>query len=93
MNNNVLEFIHRRFSIDCNWVSGNCYYFTLILKDRFPGGIVYYDVINGHFVYLYNGKYYDWTGIVEPEGYLVEWDKFAEYDHMQKKRIVEDCLM
>lgn len=89
----VLGFIQHRFTKDCDWVSGNCYYFALILKDRFPGGIVYYDVIDGHFVYLYKGKYYDWTGIVEPEGCLVEWDKFAEYDHIQKNRIVEDCLM
>lgn len=93
MDSNVLEFIHRRFPVDCNWISGNCYYFALILKDRFPGGTVYYDVIDGHFVYLYNGRYYDWTGIIEPKGYLVEWDKFAEYDIIQKKRIVEDCLM
>lgn len=91
--NEVLEFIQRRFAKDCDWISGNCYYFSLILKDRFPEGAIYYDAIDGHFVYRHDDKYYDWTGTIQPSGYLVEWDKFAEYDHMQKERIVKDCLM
>ena len=57
----VLEFIYRRFPKDSDWVNGNCYYFSLILQDRFPGGEIYYDVIDGHFLYCYNGKYYDLT--------------------------------
>ena len=88
----VLEFIHRRFPIDSHFMDMNCYYFSLILHDRFKKGAVWYDVINGHYVYLYNGKYYDWTGIVEPNGYLVEWDKFKEYDEAQYKVIVRDCI-
>lgn len=59
----VKEFIDRRFKADCNWLNGNCYYFALILSDRFPGGTIYYDVIYGHFIYLYEGKYYDWSGV------------------------------
>lgn len=90
---NVLDFINKRFKQDCNWMNGNCYYMSLILKDRFPNGSIWYDVINGHFVFLYNDKYYDWTGIVEPNGYLVEWNKFDEYDSLQKKVIIRDCLM
>lgn len=89
----VLEFVQRRFSIDCNWTCQNCYYFSLILKDRFKSGKVMYDVVNGHFVFLYDGKYYDWTGRIEPNGYLVEWDKFGEYDEAQKKIIIRDCIM
>ena len=89
----VLEFIQRRFPTDCNFLNGNCYYFSLILKDRFQDGIVYYDVIQGHFVFKYEDCYYDWTGCVEPEGYLVEWDKFDEYDPLWKQRIIRDCIM
>ena len=92
MQDEVLEFIHRRFPTDCNWTSGNCWYFSLILKDRFPNGIVLYDVINGHFIFQCNGKYYDWTGIIEPDGYLVEWERFDEYDSLEKKRIIRDCI-
>lgn len=90
--NVILEFIKRRFPTDCNWLTGNCYYFSLILKDRFPSGIIYYNVILGHFVFKYEDKYYDWTGEIMPEGYLVEWEKFDEYDELQKQVIVRDCI-
>ena len=33
--NEIIEFINRRFKLDCNWTNGNCYYFALILADRF----------------------------------------------------------
>ena len=90
---NILEFIQRRFPNDCNWVSGNCYYFSLILKDRFPEGKIYYDVISGHFVFEYYGNYYDWTGNIVPNGYLVEWENFGQYDVLQKQIIIRDCLL
>ena len=41
----VLEFIRRRFLQDCHWRDGNCYYFALILKDRFPESRIVYDAI------------------------------------------------
>lgn len=43
--NEVLEFIHRRFPVDCDWLSGNCFYFAIILKSNFKSGDIYYDVI------------------------------------------------
>lgn len=89
----VLEFIHRRFPIDSHFLDGNCFYFSQLLLLRFPTGSVWYDVILGHFIFLYNGKYYDWTGEVHPDGYLVEWDKFDEYDSLLKQRIIRDCIM
>lgn len=92
-NNEVLEFIQRRFKTDCKWTDGNCYYFAIILKDRFPDGKIFYDVIYSHFIFQYQNKYYDWTGIINPIGYLVEWDKFDEYDSSVKKRIIRDCVM
>ena len=58
----VLEFIHRRFPKDSNWTNGNCYWFARILQGRFPGGVIVHEPIVGHFLYLYNGIYYDWTG-------------------------------
>lgn len=66
MNDEVLSFIHKRFYNDCNWLNGNCYYFSIILSSRFPNGKIYYDVINGHFLFKYNNCYYDWSGKVFP---------------------------
>ena len=88
----IEEFIKRRFSVDCNWMNGNCYYFSLILKDRFPGGTIYYDVIYGHFMYGINGKFYDWTGETIPKGQLVEWAKMDKYDSLVRQRVYEGCI-
>lgn len=67
--NEILEFITRRFpqakNSDSNWLNGNCYYFSLILKDRFSSHKpeIYYDVINGHFLTLIKDTLYDASGI------------------------------
>lgn len=74
-------------------MDGNCYYFAVILKDRFPDGDILYDVINGHFVFKYQGKLYDWLGIVKASRCLIPWDSFGEYDYLQKQIIVRDCIM
>ena len=89
----IIEFIKRRFPTDCNWLDGNCFYFSVILLSRFPEGLIYYDVIYGHFVFKYEDHYYDWNGKIEPKGYLVEWNKFDEYDILQKKIIIRDCIL
>jgi hypothetical protein len=52
-----------------------------------------YDVIQGHFIFLYDGKHYDWSGEIQPDGYLVEWDRFDECDKLQKQVIIRDCIM
>ena len=94
----VLDFIKRRFPTDSNWLNGNCYYFALILKDRFPDGVILYDVIDGHFVTMIGGVMYDWSGIVLPEEdetkhFYVEWDKFEDYDELQKQSIISGCIL
>ena len=90
----VLEFINRRFPGDSSWLNGNCYYFALILKDRFPDGEIFYDVIDGHFVFEYNDNLYDYSGITAQDGgYLVQWSIFDKYDSLQKSRIIRDCIL
>lgn len=64
MINSILNFIHRRFPHDSNWLDGNCYFFALILIDRFPSLRMYYDPIEGHFVVSSDGEtFFDWSGI------------------------------
>lgn len=93
MDDDILDFIKRRFPFNCNWLDGNCYYFSIILKSRFPEGVIFYDVIYGYFLFKYKDSYYDWSGKVKPNNYLVEWDMMEEYDNLQKKRIIQDCII
>lgn len=94
-NDIVLDFIKRRFPEDSHWLDGNCFYFAVILKARFPVGKILYDTINGHFVVDIAGTNYDWNGVVQKDGShnYIEWDKFEQYDCIQKERIKRDCLM
>lgn len=88
----VEEFIKKRFNTDCNWLDGNCYYFSIILKARFPQAIILYDVINGHFVVDIDNEYYDWTGKIDKTGIFIKWENFDKYDPIRKKRIIRDCI-
>ena len=93
--NEIIKFICRRFPIDNNWMNGNCYYFALILKDRFNGKI-FYDVIDGHFVTQIDGINYDWLGVVSivdsGKHHYVDWEKFDEYDKLQKQSVIDGCI-
>ena len=48
MNDDILDFIARRFPItegdNDHWMTTNCYYFARILKSRFKGEI-WYDLV------------------------------------------------
>lgn len=89
----ILGFIKRRFYENCHWLDGNCYYFSLILLDRFPEGEVYYDVIWGHFVFKCENSFYDWSGLIEEPETAIPWNVFDEYDSSLKNRIIRDCIM
>lgn len=89
--NKILEFIHRRFPIDCNWKSGNCYFFAVIMKEKYKCSIIHYDVVDGHFCVKIGDKYYDWEGVYSPT-VPIEWERFDEYDLLLKQRIIRDCI-
>ncbi len=104
----VIEFVERRFPTaknDPQWVSGNCYYFAVMLKDRFPDGWIVYDVIDGHFMFLYKKMLIDAVhheflkdDIIPSEndycvnGHIVVWDFFDRYDPLQYQRVIRDCI-
>lgn len=96
MEEKVLEFIKRRFPVDCDWMSGNCYYFAQILKARFHGDIVY-DPIDGHFVlWASDGNFYDWTGrreyTKEQQNKLILWHEYKAKDQLHHSHIWRDCV-
>lgn len=98
MMNDIEKFIERRFGgKDCDWKSGNCYYFAVILKTRFPQGDIYYDTIDGHFLFRYGSAFYDFGGTVDMSdksaGAIIDWSIFKSYDPKHYERIVRDCIL
>jgi hypothetical protein len=49
---------------------GSCYRFYLILKNIYPAAEPYYNIIEGHVITKIDGRYYDITGEVSPDGYF-----------------------
>ena len=91
MQDKVLEFIERRFPVDCNWTTGNCYYFALILSKRFNGDI-YYDGINSHFVSLIDDTFYDYNGAYEYNESLIYSEELLQKDPAHYIRLIRDCM-
>lgn len=97
----IIEFINRRFPIDkpCDWMEENCYYFARILKMRFKGEI-WYDLVEGHFLFRSYDNFYDWTGLRyeyqfdKPETMenLVKWSDYKTIDPVHYARIVRDVI-
>lgn len=96
MENQILEFIKRRFSNDCNWINGNCYFFAQILASRFQGDIIY-DPIDGHFLFFaYDEELYDWTGrreySNERKRKMIFWKDYNQKDTLNYSHIWRDCI-
>jgi len=96
----VIDFISRRFKSDNNWKTGNCFYFSVILKERFSkySPEIYYDVCDGHFLCKIMDRFYDWTGEVTYDRlylskYMKNWSTFATYDELQFNRVIRDVIM
>ena len=94
-NNEVIEFIERRFgNHDQSWQNGNCYYFAVILKTRFPEGKIVYDPVDNHFLFKYKNKLYDSNGIDKRSMKKVQdWDTYKEFDALDYYYVIKDCII
>ena len=87
----VLHFIKKRFKTDSNWTTGNCYYFAMILCERFRDMKIYYDPIDGHFFVGADGEYYDWTGRIEAPPQMMSLDDLRREDPLWFSHLMRDC--
>ena len=88
--NEIQDFISRRFPTEDKWLNGNCYWFAFILRERFPELDIYYDPIVGHF-YAGDGKvFYDWHGQHEKLE-LLKLSVIHATDPLWYARLMRDC--
>ena len=88
----VLTWIKQRFPVDCNWTTGNCYFFAKMLEAAFPGGTIMYDPIVGHFLYKYQNCLYDYHGIQPVPTVLYRWEQYKYDDPKHWLHIMRDCV-
>lgn len=92
----VLDFIQSfKFAdtkaIEETFSCGKCYWFALILSERFLGTICY-NPIDNHFVTLIDGNFYDINGVYQSSESLFTWEAFVKYDELQANIIARDCM-
>lgn len=87
----ILDFVVRRFPIDCHWRDGNCYWFAVILAERFDLDI-YYDPIDGHFMAGNDRFVWDYAGhpFINNGYYLLE--DIKKNDESWYARLERDCM-
>ena len=96
----ILDFIERRFKQDCNWKTGNCYYFAVILATRFENydPVLYYDTVDGHFIINISGIFYDWSGVLSFSDeyiskYVIKFADLFKEDPIWYNRIIRDVIL
>ena len=96
MKEEIKDFINRRFSEDCHWLDGNCYYFAMILKTRFPHLEIVYLPVRGHFM-ASDGEYcYDYLGAWHEDDLnevIIPLTTIFNQDPLVYNRLVRDCMM
>lgn len=92
--NEILDFIHRRWQADADWLTGNCYWFAKILQTRFPELKIYYLPIEGHFV-CGDGvaNFYDWNGLVKLQELPFLFSDIEKNDPLWYQRIWDNCVL
>lgn len=74
---------------------GDCYYFAIILKERFPDAIIKYLLIDNHFIVEINEQLYDIRGditYIVDTNQLINWSDMESCDALLYKRIIRDCI-
>lgn len=80
-----------------NFTRGFCYWFAVILKNRFPEMRIFYDLIDGHFFCydLETKSCYDAIGKFKqsyPLSRYADWEEYASIDPSHYNRILKSCV-
>ena len=99
--NEVEKFIYKfKFlnppAADDLFLYGDCYYFAIILKERFKyRANIKYLITDNHFITEIDGQMYDIRGdVTDRVDYkqLIDWNDMKDYDELLYNRIIRDCI-
>ena len=99
MKQRILKFINHfnastgREQIEECFTAGMCYWFALLLANRFPGGEIVYAVVENHFAYKYDKYVYDIMGDVTNKYTFVSWFEYSMRDPAHASRIQRECIL
>ena len=95
----IIKFINKfqTAGMTDNFINGFCYWFAVILRNRFPEMRIFYDLIDGHFFcYDPETKYcYDAIGKFKqtyPLSRYADWEEYSSIDPIHYNRISELCI-
>lgn len=88
---NVFKTYHEK-EIYNTFMFGCCYWFAVILKERFQGEI-YYLPIDNHFITKINNEFYDISGKIEPIEQPILWTEFQKLEPKEALRIEYYCIL
>lgn len=71
------------------FTNGNCYHFSVILKQLFPCGKIVYDYLRGHFLFYYHENYYDITGKTQADETSIIDIRYM--DRLEQYKLERDC--
>lgn len=93
--NQFIDRFHLSDNITEVFTSGCCYWFAVILSERFKDvwAKLMYDEVNNHFGTMIYDRVYDITGDVTDKYNWVTWDSFYDADMTHASRILRDCAM
>lgn len=96
MNNEVLKFIKDLKKVAPREIEelfslGYCYWFAVILSQRFSGEICYLPIEN-HFITRIDGRYYDIKGIYNPKEEVYSWKEWQEIEPSNSRIVIRDCI-
>jgi len=98
LHNDVLDFISHFSDGKDMFLHGQCYYFMLILADRFHEQYICipcYNEVRNHFALLIDGTLYDASGAIDPDDDFswVMWKKYVKREPLGAKRVWRDCVL
>ena len=93
--NNFKNRVKNTNEVENLFLNGNCYYFAIILKSRFPKMDIIYSTIDNHFMCLYDYHIYDIRGDITNIKSIYDlylWDNYKNFDKTHYKRIIKYCI-